>query len=107
LPVFTTEEGISSIKPITLIEVFYKAVNTNPSEMALYYSDTAGNWIGVDYQTYYKHVSNFAKALISIGIKSYRCLNILGNNSPEWFYAFLGGIHASVVPVGIYPTNSS
>lgn len=48
---------------------------------------------------------DFAQALIKHGIS--KALNIIGFNAPEWNISFMGSIHANVLPVGIYTTNSS
>ena len=101
-----SESGISSEKSITVMEMFESTVNEVPDEEALFY-EKEGKFTGISWNQYHKYVIYFAKALISVGIKPFQTINILGFNSPEWFIAYIGGIFACAPPVGIYPTNSS
>ena len=48
----------------------------------------------------------FAKALISFGVSKRSAVNIIGFNSPEWFFAFHGTIMADCISVGVYTTNT-
>ena len=106
LPIFMTEQGNGSIKPITIMELFDNTVKKHNKEDALFV-ERNGIWQSWTWNHYHKEVIHFAKALINIGIDPYKTVNILGHNSPEWFTSFLGGIHACVVPVGIYNTNNT
>ena len=40
-----------------------------------------------------------------MGFEPHACINILGFNAPEWFFAHFGTILAGGVPAGIYATN--
>ena len=106
LPVFLGKDEIGSLKPTTVIEVFEEAVSSEKENPALYI-ERGGVWINYTWHQFHKNVINFAKAAISIGVEPYQTVNILGNNSPEWFFAFLGGIYSCVIPVGIYLTNNT
>ncbi len=101
-----TEQGNGSIKPMTLMEIFDKTVKENLKEEALFF-ERNGTWQSWTWNHYNKEAMFFAKGLINIGVEPYKTVNILGHNSPEWFASFIGGIHACVVPVGIYNTNNS
>jgi len=48
----------------------------------------------------------FAKSLLSLNLSELTAVNIIGNNSPEWVFAFFGSVLARWIPVGIYMTNS-
>lgn len=43
--------------------------------------------------------------MIALGCHKFDCVNILGFNSPYWFFANFGSIAAGCVPAGIYTTN--
>jgi long-chain-fatty-acid--CoA ligase ACSBG len=106
LPVFLSEQGNASIKPMTMMEVFEKTVKDHLKEEALFF-ERNNTWASWTWNHYNKEVMFFAKALINVGVDPYKSVNILGHNSPEWLAAFIGGMHACVVPVGIYNTNNS
>jgi long-chain-fatty-acid--CoA ligase ACSBG len=42
---------------------------------------------------------------LAIGCQKFDCVNILGFNSPYWFFTNFGSIAAGCVPAGIYTTN--
>merc|ERR1719282_1784040 len=42
---------------------------------------------------------------MALGCEQHTAINILGFNSPEWFFAAMGGICAGLTPAGIYITN--
>jgi long-chain-fatty-acid--CoA ligase ACSBG len=69
--------------------------------------ERGGKWISWTWNHYQKEVMGFAKALINLGIESYKTVNILGFNAPEWLAAYMGAIYAAVIPTGIYITNNS
>jgi long-chain-fatty-acid--CoA ligase ACSBG len=50
-------------------------------------------------------VDAFGVSLIALGCNKFDCVNILGFNSPYWFFANFGSIAAGCVPAGIYTTN--
>lgn len=106
LPIFLTKDPYGSLTPSTMMEIFEEAVKENPKDDALFIEKN-GQWQSWTWNHYYKEATNFAKALINIGVEPYRTVNILGFNSPEWFAAFIGGMYAAVVPSGVYLTNNS
>lgn len=106
LPVFMGLEGPSTSQPRTLIQVFEESVAEMQNMPALHI-ERAGKWVEATWNEYRDQAVNFAKAAISKGVEAFQTVNILGINSPEWFYSFIGGIYACVVPVGVYLTNNS
>jgi long-chain-fatty-acid--CoA ligase ACSBG len=106
LPIFLTKEGLGSLPPITVIEMFENSIKEVLKEEALFV-ERGGKWVSWTWNHFQKEVNSFAKALISIGIEPYKTVNILGFNSPEWLTAFMGGIFGCVVPTGIYLTNNT
>ena len=89
-----------------MMELFEESVKDFPKDEAFFFEKN-GQWNSWTWNHYHKQVISFAKALINIGVEPYKCVNILGFNSPEWFTAFLGGMYAAVIPTGIYLTNNS
>jgi len=47
----------------------------------------------------------FAKALIKSGASERAAVAIMGFNSPEWLFAFQGGVMSNSMVTGIYITN--
>jgi len=66
-----------------------------------------GKWISWNYIQYYEENKIFAKALIKLGIQNQKAVNIIGFNSPEWFFSFYGSIFGGYLPIGVYGTNNS
>ena len=56
---------------------------------------------------YHQDVRTAAKAFISLGMKRFQSVCILGFNSPEWFMSAVGAIFAGGFSCGIYPTNGT
>jgi long-chain-fatty-acid--CoA ligase ACSBG len=106
LPIFISETGMGSVKPLTIMELFEQVTKEEEKEEALF-TEVNGVMTGITWYQYHKKVQYFAKALISIGVEPYKTVNILGYNSMEWFISYLGGMYSCVPPVGVYPTNSS
>jgi long-subunit acyl-CoA synthetase (AMP-forming) len=52
------------------------------SKAALNYEKKPNQWVTLTYRQYFDLSVNFAKALISLGIKDYTAVNIIGFNSP-------------------------
>lgn len=88
------------------MDLFEECVKEFPKDEAFFF-ERDGQWQSWTWNHYHKEVLNFAKAIINIGIEPYKCVNILGFNSPEWFTAFIGGMYSCVIPSGIYLTNNS
>ena len=49
----------------------------------------------------------FAKSLHALGIDSWKSVNIMGFNSPEWAIAFYGSIFHNNIVSGVYTTNGA
>ena len=75
LPIFMTEQGNGSIKPITIMELFDNTVKKHNKEDALFV-ERNGIWQSWTWNHYHKEVIHFAKALINIGIDPYKTVNI-------------------------------
>jgi len=71
------------------MELFEQSVSEAENEQALFV-ERDGKWISWTWKEFHKETIYFAKALINLGIQSYKCVNILAFNSPEWFATFIG-----------------
>lgn len=54
---------------------------------------------------YYDNAHRFARSLISIGLKPFDTVSVIGFNAPEYMFAVHGCIEAGGVATGIYATN--
>ncbi len=84
-----TNTGFGNFKPITIMEMWEQTLYEADQEEALFV-ERDGKWVSWSWHHYYKEAQHFAKALINLGIPSYKCVNILAFNSPEWFASFMG-----------------
>jgi len=84
-----TSSGFGNLKPQTVMELFEKTVSDAEQEEALFV-ERDGKWISWTWHRFHKEATYFAKALINAGISTYKCVNILAFNSPEWYAAFIG-----------------
>lgn len=57
------------------------------------------------YQQYYDECCYLAAAMIELGVKERSCVNIIGNNSPEWVIGCIGSIFANLIAAGVYTSN--
>jgi long-chain-fatty-acid--CoA ligase ACSBG len=63
-------------------------------------------WLSWTWNEYRANVDAFGKALIHLGCIKFDCINIIGFNAPEWFFANYGAIAAGCIASGIYTTNA-
>ena len=61
-----------------------------------------GIWQPYTWKDYYLHVKSLALGLMSLGLKPGDKVLIVGDNSPEWYYADLAAQCRHGVPVGAY-----
>lgn len=97
-------EGIGARKPTTVNDVFKKTVAFKPNGTALSVKKD-GKWKAYTWKEYYATSARFAKALMHVGVQAHDAVNIIGHNSPEWFFVNNGTIMAGAIIAGIYTTN--
>jgi long-chain-fatty-acid--CoA ligase ACSBG len=99
-------EGLGALPRNTVMAQFKDTVSKFGSENALN-QERNGTWVRWTWQEYYNETIKFAKALISeaVGFQPHQSVNIIGFNSPEWFFADVGAIAAGGWAAGIYTTN--
>ena len=106
LPIRVRNTGIGSILPVTLGYHLDEAVRLAGSKLAfrvLRYHQ----WVSYTWTQVHSECLKVAKALMHLQIPERACINIIGFNSPEWAFAFMGSIIANCVAVGVYTTNQT
>lgn len=63
-------------------------------------------WTQWTWNEYRANVDSFGKSLIALGCQKFDIINLIGFNSPEWFFANFGAIAAGCIAAGIYATNA-
>jgi len=63
-------------------------------------------WKAWTYKEFYDECFDAAKALISLGANEFDGSIIYGANSPYWIMAKMASILSTVIPAGIYPTDT-
>jgi len=106
--------GQASIEAKTLVQHFDEVVEkygdrVSLSQKIIAPGESAADtkWTSWTWKEYRANADAFAKSLLSIDIdfKPRDCINIIGFNSPEWFFANFGAILAGGIASGIYATN--
>jgi long-chain-fatty-acid--CoA ligase ACSBG len=110
LPIKVSPSGFGARPPATVIQVMKDTVKNHGDRPALCLKRTVGGVVPTDYKIwswsqYYSDCRKFAKTLLHLNVDTFKCINILGFNSPEWFIANTGSILAGCIAAGIYTTN--
>eukprot|EP01035_Chromulina_nebulosa_P020864 gene20864-27042_t len=105
------ESGAASFPARTVIETFYSTVQKHGDRNALAVKipvdgKTPKDWKFWTWNQYWNDCRLFAKSLVHLNVSSFRVINILGFNSPEWFIANTGAIMGAGIAAGIYTTNN-
>ncbi|DBA02153.1 TPA: hypothetical protein N0F65_004788 [Lagenidium giganteum] len=102
--VVVQSDGLGARKPATVMSVFQKTVSRKADGKALCFKKD-GKWVAYTWKQYYQNCMLFAKALISLDFQMHDAVNVIGHNSPEWFFTNNGTIAAGGTIAGIYTTN--
>jgi len=90
-----TDEKISSVKPITIPQLFAEVVDEFPNHPALVQKNlTTDEWETTTFEEYKQKVEKIAKVFIKLGLERHGCVAVLAHNSVEWFESGLAAIHA-------------
>ncbi len=57
------------------------------------------------WRQYEQNIFDFAKAMRHLGVQERTSVNIMGANSPEWTFAYFGGVFYNCISSGVYITN--
>jgi len=121
-----TEDGISSLKPVTVAQAFKLAAQKWKDKPALAYEEQyAGKTSfadGIDVDTdvsqpreqwktwtwgeYYETCKQLGRANLALGLQENQGIAIWGFNSPYWMMASVGGMLSGGISMGIYPTDN-
>lgn len=101
------ESGTGAREPISVPGLLHKIAQEYPNHPALVSKGEDGRWKEITFKEYEDSVRTCAKGFIKLGLKRYHSVCIMGFNSPEWFFSYLGAIYAGGFAAGIYTTNSS
>ena len=96
----TDPSGRANAESTTIMENFDQAVQKFGSIPALH-AKIDGNWTSWTWKEYRNQVDKFGMSLLSIGFQKFDSVNIIGFNSPQWFFANFGAIAAGGIPAGI------
>jgi len=92
--------------PKTVMQVLEESAHLWPNMPALK-AKIGGRWVETTWREYRETVRMTARAFIALGLEPGQGVAIIGDNSPEWFFADIGAIYAGGVPAGIYTTSSA
>lgn len=105
LPIFVGSSRMASEQPMTLYQYLQDIQYLYGYKNALA-ERVAGKWKFLTYVQYLEEALKFARALVSLGVTSKSCINIIGHNTPKWILSFVGSTFANCIPIGI-DINSS
>jgi len=88
------------------MEVFADAAKAWGGQPALK-QKRQGAWKTWTWSEYVAETRRAARGMMAIGLEPGQGVAIIGFNSPEWFMADIGAIHAGGVPAGIYTTSTA
>lgn len=94
------DEG-SSYPPESVSQIFRAVTKERGDSTAL----ISCRGVKYSWSQYYQNAHQFARALISIGLKPFDTVTVIGFNAPEYMFAVHGCIEAGGVATGIYATN--
>ncbi|MFP4476765.1 MAG: AMP-dependent synthetase/ligase [Desulfatibacillaceae bacterium] len=93
------------MEPTTTPKVFKKAVDKYGDRVAMRRKEL-GIWHDISWREYWDQAARLGSALISLGLEPGDRIAVIGDNSPEWVLADMGGQCAGGVVVGIYSTSA-
>jgi len=106
-PIRYAKTGIGALEANTLPTMFKRAANSKFANSPALKQESGGEWKTITWKEYYEEAEKVAKSLIALGMEAHDTVNVIGFNSPEWFYAGLGAIMAGGACAGVYTTNES
>jgi hypothetical protein len=84
--------GGDGFPPMTIPQKFAARVKEMGDMEALKYkrskSDT--EWTTCTWSQYFEQAMNVSKSIVALGVHKHESINILANNSPEWFFVAMG-----------------
>ena len=96
--------GLPDLPPRTVPEILDSVAHKHPDHTAMKIK-RFGVWREWSYADTIAEVRTAAAGLLSLGLRRYGGVGILGPNCPEWFVSSAAAIYAGGLSVGIYATN--
>ena len=78
------DSGPQSAPPISVPTLFRKQVENLPNQLALRTRASGGENLDWTWTQYYEDVRAVAKGFISLGLKPFHTVEILGHHHPAW-----------------------
>ena len=97
-------EGAAARPPKTVVDIFKKTVADYGDKVAMR-TQRGDAWVTWTWEEYKADVYKVAKALIALGVKERDAVAIIGFNSPEWVFTWMGAVMCGCMGTGIYATN--
>jgi long-chain-fatty-acid--CoA ligase ACSBG len=94
--------GAAAEEPITVCDLMKQTCERCGDNLALSSADRKRT---LTFNQYNTECRKFAKSLISLDVKPFAGVNMMGFNSIEYVVANVGAIFAGCIPAGIYTTN--
>ena len=96
--------GPAARPPTTVVDIFKKTVKECGSKVSMR-CERDGAWKEWTWDGYHADVMKVAKALLALGVKERDAVAIIGFNSPEWVFTWIGAVLIGAMGTGIYATN--
>ena len=87
----------------TVGEMFLKRVERDGDRPAFYFKE-AGEWRPVSWNAFFEQAAAVASYLMGLGVQVQDKICMVGSTRPAWCYCDIGGLLASAVTLGAYPT---
>eukprot|EP00049_Salpingoeca_infusionum_P018421 m.357169 g.357169 ORF g.357169 m.357169 type:complete len:862 (+) comp17737_c0_seq1:530-3115(+) len=97
-----TEPNAGSEQPRTILEAFQKTVEKVPESNATCRVSPSGQWEFRNYRQMYEDCDTLAKAFVTLGLRQYHSVIIMGTNAPEWGDAALAATMAGGCACGVF-----
>lgn len=120
MPQRMAQDGPGASEPMTIPQLFDKAVEANGDEDALSVERPTPehkqgekpppalpieDWTKWTFEEYQNDVRAAAMAMIKLGFRTEESVNVWGFNSPEWCMSAMAAAHAGGKVAGLYPTD--
>ena len=89
-----SEDGPGNIKSKSLVTFVKEKCQKGGDNMTAFKVKRDDKWISWSYNDYYRDIECVARAFIKLGLDERHSVCILGFNSPEWLFSYLGCIFA-------------
>lgn len=96
--------GPASAPPTTVNAILAKTVADSGDKVCMKVK-RGGDWVTWTWTEYLAEATKVAKALMALGVEERSAVAIVGFNSPEWVFSWIGAVMCGCLGTGIYATN--